>query len=78
MALAYALYGLHAFWRIRRFERPAISDQKTEYKFHTPDGQSTPETMQLDPAQKAHLARVDYCVCGAFTLCGAMESLCSR
>lgn len=49
MAVAYAVYGLHAFWRIRRFERPAISDQKTEFKFHTPDGQSTPETMQLDP-----------------------------
>lgn len=49
MALAFAIYGLHAYWRIRRFERPAISDQKTEFKYHTPDGQSTPETMQLDP-----------------------------
>jgi MFS family permease len=49
MALAYAVYGLHAFWRIRRFERPAVSDQKTEFKIYTPDGQPTPETMQLDP-----------------------------
>ncbi|ENR90829.1 hypothetical protein C981_00553 [Brucella abortus 78/32] len=49
MAIAYCIYGLHAWWRIYRLERPAISDQKTEFKFHTPDGQSTPETMQLDP-----------------------------
>jgi MFS family permease len=49
MAIAFGVYGLHAFWRIRRLQRPAISEQKTEYKFHTPDGQSTPETMQLDP-----------------------------
>ncbi|APX69302.1 MULTISPECIES: MFS transporter [unclassified Brucella] len=49
MAIAYCTYGLHAWWRIYRLERPAISDQKTEFKFHTPDGQSTPETMQLDP-----------------------------
>jgi len=49
MAIAFGIYGLHAFWRIRRLQRPAISEQKTEYKFHTPDGQSTPETMQLDP-----------------------------
>ncbi len=49
MAASYALYGLHALWRIQRRQRPAMSDQKTEYKFHTPDGQSTPETMQLDP-----------------------------
>ncbi|MFD1197617.1 MFS transporter [Brucella gallinifaecis] len=49
MAIAYAVYGLHAYWRIRRFERPAVSDQKTEFKIYTPDGQPTPETMQLDP-----------------------------
>jgi len=49
MAVAYAVYGLHAFWRTRRFERPAVSDQKTEFKIYTPDGQPTPETMQLDP-----------------------------
>ncbi|ENR71870.1 MFS transporter [Brucella abortus] len=49
MAIAYCIYGLHAWWRIYRLERPAISDQKTEFKFHTPDGQSTPETMRLDP-----------------------------
>lgn len=49
MAVAYAIYGLHAYWRIRRFERPAVSGQKTEFKIHTPDGQPTPETMQLDP-----------------------------
>lgn len=49
MAASYGIYGLHAYWRIRRFERPAISDQKTEFKFVTPDAQSTPETLQLDP-----------------------------
>ncbi|MDT6940409.1 MFS transporter [Brucella pseudogrignonensis] len=49
MAVAYAVYGLHALWRIRRYERPAVSDQKTEFKIYTPDGQPTPETMQLDP-----------------------------
>ncbi len=49
MAVAYVIYGLHAWYRIRRFERPAISDQKTEFKFVTPDAQSTPETLQLDP-----------------------------
>lgn len=49
MALSFSAYGLHAFWRIRRHERPAVSDQKTEFKFHTPEGQTTPETMQLDP-----------------------------
>lgn len=38
MAIAYCIYGLHAWWRIYRLERPAISDQKTEFKFHTPDG----------------------------------------
>ncbi|MFC0245260.1 MFS transporter [Falsochrobactrum ovis] len=49
MAVAYGLYGLHAYWRLRHYRRPVNSDQKTEYKFHTPDGQSTPETIQLDP-----------------------------
>lgn len=49
MAMAFGVYGLHAFWRIKRFDRPAVSDQKTEFKFHTPDGQTTPVTMQLDP-----------------------------
>ncbi|WP_343313923.1 MFS transporter [Brucella sp. BE17] len=49
MAVSYGIYGLHAFWRIKRFERPAISEQKTEFKFVTPDAQSTPETLQLDP-----------------------------
>ncbi|MFC4625704.1 MFS transporter [Daeguia caeni] len=49
MAFAFAFYGLHALWRIRRRQRPAISDQKTEFKFHPPDNKTTPETMQLDP-----------------------------
>jgi len=53
MAVAYAVYGLHALWRIRRYERPAVSDQKTEFKIYTPDGQPTPETMQLDPRSEA-------------------------
>ncbi|MBV2142670.1 MFS transporter [Falsochrobactrum sp. TDYN1] len=53
MALAYGIYGLHAFWRMRHHRRPAHSDQKTEYKFHTPDGQSTPETMLLDPRSES-------------------------
>ncbi|OYR19574.1 MFS transporter [Brucella thiophenivorans] len=53
MAVAYSIYGLHALWRIRRFERPAVSDQKTEFKIYTPDGQPTPETMQLDPRSEA-------------------------
>ncbi len=49
MAASYAVYGAYAYWRIRTRQRPAVSDQKTEYKFHASDGRSTPETMQLDP-----------------------------
>lgn len=54
MAGAYAFYGLHAWLRIMQRARPAISDQKTEFKAQHTTAVPTPESMQLDPRSEAN------------------------
>lgn len=49
LAICFAAYGLHALWRISLRERPAISDQKTEFKYEPVKNINTPESYQIDP-----------------------------
>jgi len=49
LAMCFAAYGLHALWRISLKERPAISDQKTEFKYQATKNINTPESYQMDP-----------------------------
>lgn len=49
LAICFGCYGAHAFWRIKRRARPAISDQKTEFKYQPAQEMDTPESYQMDP-----------------------------
>ncbi|KAB0540031.1 MFS family permease [Pseudochrobactrum saccharolyticum] len=49
LIICFAAYGLHALWRISLHERPAISDQKTEFKYQATKNINTPESYQMDP-----------------------------
>ncbi|PRD45817.1 MFS transporter [Phyllobacterium phragmitis] len=49
MAVCYIAYGAHALWRIQRRSISIVVDQKTEFQFHSPEKQHTPETLQFDP-----------------------------
>lgn len=49
LIICFAAYGLHALWRISLRERPAISDQKTEFKYQATKNINTPESYQMDP-----------------------------
>lgn len=49
MTVCFAAYGLHALLRIYLRERPAISDQKTEFKYQATKNMNTPESYVMDP-----------------------------
>lgn len=49
MAFCFAAYGLHALLRIYLRDRPAISEQKTEFKYQATKNMNTPESYLIDP-----------------------------
>ncbi|RCS23266.1 MFS transporter [Phyllobacterium salinisoli] len=53
MAICFTAYGAHAFWRIQRRSLSIAADQKTEFQFHSPEKQQTPETLQFNPRSDA-------------------------